>query len=120
MQIKLLGLPDDVVSAIDIDRFSSDQLGIVSRQDGGRDADVLDTDKLSRRCAFGGELEQIIEMINSGSSARLHGPRRYGVDADPLWPELIGEIAHSAFPRGLYRFHHVVMLDNLLGTVISL
>jgi hypothetical protein len=58
MQIKLLGLPDDVVSGIDIDRFSSDQLGIVSRQEGGCDADVLDADKLSRRCVFGGELEQ--------------------------------------------------------------
>jgi hypothetical protein len=38
MQIKLLGLPVDVVSGIDIDLFSSDQLGIVSRQEGGCDA----------------------------------------------------------------------------------
>ena len=56
MQIKLLGLPVDVVSGIDIDLFSSDQLGIVSRQEGGCDADVAD--KLSRRCVFGGELEK--------------------------------------------------------------
>jgi len=52
-----------MVSGIDIDRFSSDQLGIVSRQDRGRDADVFDADKLSRRCAFGGEFEQIIETF---------------------------------------------------------
>src|SRR5271165_3378101 len=32
-------LSEDVVSAIDIDRFSSDQLGVIRRQDGGRDAD---------------------------------------------------------------------------------
>ena len=37
-------------SGIDIDRFSSDQLGIVS------DANVLNADKLSRRCALGGEI----------------------------------------------------------------
>jgi hypothetical protein len=58
MQIKLLALPDDVVSGIDIDRLSSDQLGIVSRQEGGCDADLLDADKLSRRYVFGGELER--------------------------------------------------------------
>src|SRR3974390_3548573 len=114
IQVKFLQLTHDVVSGIDIDRFSSDQLGIVSCQDRGRDADVLDADKLSCRCAFGGELEQIIEMINSESSARLHGSGRYGVNADPLWPELVGEIAHGAFERGLYGSHNVVRLNTLL------
>jgi len=43
-------------SGIDIDRFSSDQLGIVSSQKRGSDANVLNADKLSRRCALGGEI----------------------------------------------------------------
>jgi hypothetical protein len=65
MQVKLLGLPDDVVSGIDIDRFSSDQLAIVSSQEGGRDANVLNADKLSRRCALGGEIVSFRDLHKS-------------------------------------------------------
>src|SRR5271157_120044 len=73
-------LSEDVVSAIDIDRFSSDQLGVIRRQDGGRDADILNADEVSQRSAFGGALKQLDEMVDAGRGARLHRPRRDGVD----------------------------------------
>ena len=41
--LRQLALSDDVVASIDIDGFSSDQLGVISRKAGRRHTDILDT-----------------------------------------------------------------------------
>src|SRR5208337_3418823 len=66
-----------------------------------------------------GLVEQLVEMADSRSSARLDRTGRDGVDADSLGPELTGEIAHGALQSGLDGTHHIVMLDDFLGAVIA-
>src|SRR5271166_6578275 len=91
-----VGLAKDVVSAVDIDRFSRNQLGVIGRKDRRRHSHFLDADKFFHGRAFGGLVEQLVEMTDSRSGARFQGTGGDGVNANSPWPELIGEIAHRA------------------------
>ena len=41
------------------------------------------------------------------------------MDADALGPELVGEVPHRRFQRGLDRAHQIIVRDNLLGAVVA-
>lgn len=72
-----------------------------------------------RSGASAGLIQKLVEVLDPGCGARLHGTSRNCIHAAILGPKLVSEIAHRGLKRRLHRTHDVVMIDNFFGAVVG-
>ncbi len=84
-------------------------------QERGHRPHIRDRGQLVGRRAFGGRGDKFVEMVDAAGRTGHQRPRRQGMHADALFPQLGRGIADATFQCGLDRAHHVVMSDHAAG-----
>src|SRR5262245_43230930 len=103
-------LVHNVIAAVDVKRFASNEPSGVVRKECRGNADIIDADKAPGRGLFLRLFEQLVELGDSRGGARGKRSRRDRVNTDSLWPQLGCYVAHSAFEGRLGNAHDVVVL----------
>src|SRR3984957_18060775 len=91
---------DDVIAGVDMVDFAGDAARHVGERIGAGLPDFLDGDIAAQRRVILIPLQDIAEVADAGGGERLDRPRRDGVDADVLYAEVGGELAHRRFQSG--------------------
>src|SRR5262249_16416689 len=112
-------LVDDVVSTIDVKRFSGDEPSGIVREKCRRRADIIDADETTSRSFALGLFDQLVEFRNAGSSARRERARRDRVNPDALWAQFSSHVAHGTLQRGFGPPHDVVVFYTHLAAVVA-
>ena len=79
-----------MVTPVNVNRLAGNELRVVGGEDGDGHSHIRDVDEMPYGRALGGALEQVIEVIDTGSSARLDRPWRDRMYPNSLGPELVG------------------------------
>src|SRR5918999_3779705 len=85
--------PHRVVAAVDDDRLAGDAGRGVAGEEDGRAGDLLGAEGGAERGALDGELLHLAEAGNAARRGGLDRAGGDGVDANPLLPEVAGEVA---------------------------
>src|SRR6516225_4569342 len=110
---------DDVEATIDINRLPRDEACPITGEGCRRDADVVDGHELTGWRLRSGLLEQLVEVVDPRSRARLQRTRRNDMHSDTFEPQLKSEIAARRFERRLNRTHKIVVFDDFVSAVIA-
>ena len=102
-----------------VDRPAGDAMGERRGEVGAGIAHIHDVHQLAERRLARRLVQQQLEVLEAGRSARLERAGRDGVDADATRTELVGEIPARRFERGLDRPHDVVVRHHAVGAQVA-
>lgn len=99
------GLPalstQDMVAGVHVQRIAGDGPRAVAGQEGAQRADLLQLHQAAQRRTPHGVRHERVEVRNAGGRPRGQRPGGDRIDADPLRPQLRGQVARTGFQRRL-------------------
>src|SRR5437763_14340612 len=109
----------DVIAAIDIERFTSDEAGCIVRQECSGGADIIDTHEAACWSLAFCPIEEGVKLRDAGSGAGCKWSWRNGMYANSLRAKLGSHVSDCTFKRCFGETHDVIVFHHHLAAELG-